>query len=58
LDRRTNIYTFEPTIPAFERMKIVHALYHAGTVTGKLNYLIHFELKVNCIITNIHILLV
>jgi hypothetical protein len=26
---------FEPTIPAFKRAKIVHALYRAATVIGK-----------------------
>jgi hypothetical protein len=26
---------FEPTIPVFERTKIVHALYRAATVTGQ-----------------------
>jgi hypothetical protein len=27
---------FEPTIPAFERAKTVHAFYHAATVIGTL----------------------
>jgi hypothetical protein len=32
---------FEPPIPAFERVKTVHALGRASTVIGWFNYLVH-----------------
>jgi hypothetical protein len=36
---------FEPTIPAFERVKTVHALDRAATVTGKHYYLYTYNIS-------------